>query len=95
MAVIMVLTARSTGDVEPFATLAGALARRGHAVTLAADAEFERPTPGEKVDFEAIRADFHPRLPTPERKRPSVRRDVFPVIQGMLEDCWIAARSVR
>ncbi len=91
----MVLTAGSTGDVEPFAALAGALARRGHAVTLVADAEFERLTPGEKVDFEAIRADFHSLLPTPERKRPSIRGDVLPVIQGMLEDCWIAARAVR
>lgn len=95
MAVIMVLTAGSTGDVEPFAALAGALAGRGHTVTLVADAGFERLTPGEKVDFEAIRADFHSLLPTPERKRPSVRGDVHPVIQGMLEDSWMAARAVR
>ena len=46
MAAIMVLTAGSTGDVEPFAVLAGVLARRGHAVTLAADAKFEPLAPG-------------------------------------------------
>jgi UDP:flavonoid glycosyltransferase YjiC (YdhE family) len=38
MAAVMVLAAGSTGDVEPFAALAGRLAGRGHDVTLAADA---------------------------------------------------------
>ena len=42
MAAIMVLTAGSTGDVEPFAVLAGVLASRGHTVTLAADAGLSR-----------------------------------------------------
>ena len=36
MARIMVLTAGSTGDVEPFAALAARLATRAHEVTLAA-----------------------------------------------------------
>jgi sterol 3beta-glucosyltransferase len=68
MAVIMVLTAGSTGDVEPFAALAGRLAGRGHKVTLAADAGFEPLAPGGRVEFAPIRADFHSLLPTPERK---------------------------
>src|SRR5690349_24368434 len=45
MAAIMVLTAGSTGDIEPFAAQAGRLVGRGHAVTLAADAGFERLAP--------------------------------------------------
>jgi sterol 3beta-glucosyltransferase len=93
MAAIMVLTAGSTGDVEPFAALAGVLARRGHTVTLAADARFETVAPGDGVEFAPIRADFHSLLPTPERKRPSLRGEVFPVIRGMLEDSWKVARS--
>jgi sterol 3beta-glucosyltransferase len=93
MAAIMVLTAGSTGDVEPFAVLAGVLARRGHSVTLAADAGFEPQAPGGQVEFAPIRADFHSLLPTPERKRPSLRAEVFPVIQGMLEDSWLVAQS--
>ena len=93
MATIMVLTAGSTGDVEPFAVLAGVLAKRGHTVTLAADARFERLAPGGRVEFAPIRADFHSLLPTPERKRPSLRGEVFPVIRGMLEDSWMVARS--
>lgn len=93
MAAIMVLTAGSTGDVEPFAVLAGVLASRGHKVTLAADAGFEPLAPGGGVEFAPIRADFHSLLPTPERKRPSFRGEVFPVIGGMLEDSWMVARS--
>jgi sterol 3beta-glucosyltransferase len=93
MAAIMVLTAGSTGDVEPFAALAGRLAGRGHKVTLAADAGFEPLAPGGRVEFAPIRADFHSLLPTPERKRPSLRDEVFPVIRGMLEDSWRVAQS--
>jgi sterol 3beta-glucosyltransferase len=93
MAAIMVLTAGSTGDVEPFAALAGRLAARGHEVTLAADAGFEQLAPGGRVEFAPIRADFHSLLPTPERKRPSLRGEVFPVIRGMLEDSWMVAQS--
>jgi sterol 3beta-glucosyltransferase len=95
MTAIMVLTAGSTGDVEPFAALAERLGSRGHAVTLAADAGFERLTPGGPVEFAPIRADFQSLLPTPEHKRPSLRDEVFPVIQGMLEDSWTVARSTQ
>jgi sterol 3beta-glucosyltransferase len=93
MARIAVLTAGSTGDVEPFAALAARLARRGHRVTFAADAGFERLAPNDGVEFAPIRADFQSLLPTPEGKRPSVRDDVFPVMRGMLEDSWTVART--
>jgi sterol 3beta-glucosyltransferase len=95
MAAIMVLTAGSTGDVEPFIALAELLGKRGHTVTLTADAGFERLAPGDPVDFRPIRADFQSLLPTPERKRPSLRGEVFPVIQGMLEDSWTVANSIQ
>jgi sterol 3beta-glucosyltransferase len=89
----MVLTAGSTGDIEPFAALAARLATRGHGVTLAADSGFESLAPGEGVEFAPISADFQSLVPTPERKRPSIRRDVFPVIRGMLEDSWRVAQA--
>jgi sterol 3beta-glucosyltransferase len=95
MAAIMVLTAGSTGDVEPFAALAGRLGERGHSVTLAADDGFEPLAPGGGVEFAPIRADFQSLLPTPERKKPSLRDDVFPVIRGMLEDSWKVAESTK
>jgi sterol 3beta-glucosyltransferase len=95
MVAIMVLTAGSTGDVEPFAVLASVLAKRGHTVTLAADTAFEPLALGNRVEFAPIRADFHSLLPTPERKRPPFRGEVFPVIRGMLEDSWTVARSRR
>lgn len=95
MARIMVLTAGSTGDVEPFAALAARLATRSHEVTLAADASFERLGPGRGVEFAPIRADFQSLLPRPGGKRPSMRGDVFPVIRGMLEDSWSVARPRR
>jgi sterol 3beta-glucosyltransferase len=95
MAAIMVLTAGSTGDVEPFVALAELLGKRGHTVTLAADAGFERLAPGAPVEFRPIRADFQSLLPTPGRKRPSLRGEVFPVIQGMLEDSWTVAKSTQ
>jgi sterol 3beta-glucosyltransferase len=93
MAAVMVLAAGSTGDVEPFAALAGRLAGRGHDVTLAADAGFERLAPGGRVEFAPIRADFRSLLPAPGRKRPSLREEVFPVIRGMLGDSWRVAQS--
>jgi sterol 3beta-glucosyltransferase len=65
MARIVVLTAGSTGDVEPFAALAARLAGRGHRVTLAADAAFERLAPGNGAEFAPIRADFQSLVPTP------------------------------
>ena len=93
MAAVMVLAAGSTGDVEPFAALAGRLAGRGHDVTLAADAGFERLAPGGRVGFAPIRADFRSLVPAPGRKRPSLREEVFPVIRGMPGDSWTVARS--
>jgi sterol 3beta-glucosyltransferase len=93
MAEILVLTAGSTGDVEPFAALAVRLAGRGHRVTFAADAGFEPLAPSDGVEFAPIRADFQSLLPTPEGKQPSLRGDVFPVIRGMLEDSWAVTKA--
>src|SRR5512133_101773 len=95
MAAIMVLTAGSTGDLEPFAALAERLGERGHAVTLTADTGFERIAPGGPVKFAPIRADFQSLVSTPARKRPSLRGEVFPLIQDMLEDSWTVARSMQ
>jgi sterol 3beta-glucosyltransferase len=69
MAEIVVLTVGSTGDVEPFAALAARLAR-GHRVTFAADAGFERLAPNDGVEFAPIRADFQSLLPTPDPSDP-------------------------
>jgi hypothetical protein len=91
----MVLTAGSTGDVEPFAALAARLAGRGHEVTLAADAGFARLAAGDSVEFAPIRADFQSLLPTPERKRPSRRNDVFRVIRDKHEDRWTVGQAAR
>ena len=91
MAAIMVLTAGSTGDVEPFVALAELLGKRGHTVTLTADAGFERLAPGAPVEFRPIRADFQSLVPTPERKRPSLRGEVFPLMRSMLQDSWTVA----
>ena len=94
MAEIMVLTAGSTGDVEPFAALAARLASRGHAVTFATDARFSKVAPdSDGVEFAPIRADFRSLQPTPDRQKPSLRQNVFPVIRGMLEDSWAVAKA--
>jgi len=95
MADVMLLAAGSTGDVEPFAALAARLAGRGHAVTLAAYAGFERLAPGAEVEFAPIRADFQSLLPTAGGGRPSLRNDVFPVMRGMIEDSWTVAKTGR
>ncbi len=95
MAKIIVLTAGSTGDVEPFAALAAHLAERGHDVTFAADAAFARFAAANDVEFAPIRADFRSLVPKTERGRPSLRDDVFPLIRGMLEDSWAVANATR
>ncbi len=89
------LSAGSTGDVEPFAALAARLGTRGHEVVLAADAGFERLAPGGAVRFAPIRADFQSLVPTAGGKRPSLRGAVFPVIRGMLADSWRVAQADR
>jgi sterol 3beta-glucosyltransferase len=91
----MVLSAGSTGDVEPFAALASRLATRGHEVVLAADAGFEHLAPGGAVRFAPIRADFQSLVPAPGGKRPSLRGAVFPVMRGMLADSWRVAQAER
>jgi sterol 3beta-glucosyltransferase len=95
VAKILVQAAGSTGDVQPFAALAARLAERGHGVALAADPSFEHLAPGGGVDFTPIRADFQALMPTPERKRPSYRGEVLPLMQGMLEDSWTVAEARR
>ena len=91
----MVLTAGSTGDVEPFAALAAHLAERGHDVTLTADAAFAQLGATNEVEFAPIHADFRALMPKSEGGRPSLRDDVFPVIRGMLEDSWAVAKMTR
>ena len=95
MARIMVLSVGSTGDVEPFAALAAGLTGRGHEVTLAADAAFQGLASSGRVAFAPIRADFRSLLPTSEGRRPSLRRQVMPLMKGMIEDSWRVARTVR
>ena len=95
MAKILVLTAGSTGDVAPFAELAGRLGDRGHEVVLAADAAFGHLAPNGPVRFEPIRADFQSLVPTPEGKKPSLRGDVFPVIRNLLADSSRVAQAER
>ncbi len=89
------LSAGSTGDIEPFVALSARLAERGHEVTLGADAGFENLAPGKGVKFAPIRADFQSLVPTPDGKQPSLRDDVFPVMRGMLEDTWGLAEATR
>ena len=91
----MVLTAGSTGDVEPFVGLAARLAARDHEVVLAADSAFEQLAPGGGVRYAPVRADFRSLLPTREGKKPSLRGKVFPVIRDMLEDSWRVAQAER
>jgi sterol 3beta-glucosyltransferase len=95
MARIMVLSVGSTGDVQPFAALSAGLTARGHEVTFAADAAFGRLAPSGGVTYAPIRADFHSLLPTSEGRRPSIRHQVLPLMEGMLEDSWKVARKVR
>src|ERR1044072_7945345 len=95
MARIMVLSVGSTGDVEPFAALAAGLTGRGHEVTLAADAAVQGLALSGRVAFAPIRADFRSLLPTSEGRRPSLRRQVLPLMKGMIEDSWRVARTVR
>ena len=80
----MVLMPGSTGDIESFVELAARPAGRGHEVTIAADGGFDRHAPG-GVGFAPIRAEFHIRLPTPERKRLSLPGDVFPVMRSLVD----------
>jgi UDP:flavonoid glycosyltransferase YjiC (YdhE family) len=47
---IIVLSAGSTGDVEPFVALSVRLAERDHEVTLAADSGFERLAPDTRAE---------------------------------------------
>ena len=51
--------------------------------------------PGPEPHPDPFGADFRSLLPTPDRRKPSLRHEVFPVIRGMLEDSLTVAKAHR
>ena len=97
---VVVLTAGSRGDTEPFVALARGLQRAGCAVTLAAPTHAAALAARDGVPFAPIRADYQnllasdegrAMLANPLRAARAWREVVVPLVRATLDDAWAAA----
>jgi UDP:flavonoid glycosyltransferase YjiC (YdhE family) len=103
---VAIQTLGSRGDVQPYLALARELARRGHAVQLAAPAQFEALVAGQHIPFMPLPGEFLALLDTPDGKAAvaggrgfgaglRLLRQVRPLMRGLLEAEWAAVRDFR
>jgi sterol 3beta-glucosyltransferase len=97
---VLILTAGSRGDVQPFVALARALQRAGDRPVLAAPARFGSlareagvPSVGLRIDFEALSADPDSTSRNPRVAVRTLRDVVLPMMREMLDDLAGAAEA--
>jgi sterol 3beta-glucosyltransferase len=99
---VCILTVGTRGDVQPFLALALKLQERGHAVTLAAPANFRDFVESHGVRFAPLRADYLELAQNPDTQRmvagnPMAMFKMMGQLQAMtsrmLEDCTAAAQG--
>lgn len=96
---VLILTAGSRGDVQPYIALGAGLRAAGHSVTLATLPAFEALARDHGLAFAPLRAELLELLQTPQGKEAlagrggslALLRQVTPMLQRMLDDAWAAA----
>lgn len=96
---ILILTAGTRGDVQPYVALGAALQVAGHRVTLATSATFAEFVSERGLAFAPLGGEFLELLETPAGKAAIIGkgnplkllRQVQPMLRGMLNDAWNAA----
>ncbi|NEP45138.1 MAG: glycosyltransferase family 1 protein, partial [Okeania sp. SIO2H7] len=103
---IALLTLGSRGDVQPYAALGHALAKRGHDVTLSTTKPFENLVKSYNINFKSIDADYQKILQSDEGKRLlkanpfAIQRNldkwIYPLVEHSLSEFYeLALRSDR
>ncbi|MDJ1498658.1 glycosyltransferase [Cytophagaceae bacterium DM2B3-1] len=99
---IALLTLGTRGDVQPYAILGQALARKGHKVTLATAGNFESLVKSYQIDFCPVKADFQALLDSEEGKkmmknpllaRRNFDKVIYPMVQNSLSVFYTLAQQ--
>ncbi|MDX2138891.1 MAG: glycosyltransferase [Chloroflexota bacterium] len=100
---IVILTAGSRGDTQPYIALSQRLQQEGYRVTLGAPANFEQFVSSYGISFAPLRADYYQLMDSPEgrdlksgnpiRVMRQMQSVIFPLMRRLLDDCWQAAQG--
>jgi len=100
---IVILTAGTRGDVQPYLALAKRLQAAGYDVRLGAPSNFESFAATHGIEFTPLRADYYQLMDSPEgqalksgnpiRVMQNMRSTVFPMMRKLLDDTWQAAQD--
>ncbi|HIK15052.1 MAG TPA: glycosyltransferase family 1 protein [Leptolyngbyaceae cyanobacterium M33_DOE_097] len=96
---ILILTAGSQGDVQPYVALGQGLKREGFEVLLATDPSFTSLVTGHALDFASVRAPFAQLVQTDTGKaalagKKSINlKQIMPMLRQMMDDAWEIARQ--
>ncbi|KAF3890790.1 glycosyltransferase family 1 protein [Tolypothrix bouteillei VB521301] len=99
---VLILTAGSRGDVQPYIALGCGLQQAGFEVMLATDESFASLAISHKLNFAPIHADFVNLIQTDEgksaiagKKSASLMRKVMPMLRQMIDDAWDSAQQYQ
>lgn len=98
---ILILTAGSQGDVQPYVALGIGLKEAGFEVTLATDAGFSSFVISHALDFAALRAPFTQLIDTDAGKAALAGKKSFslkqikPMLYQMMDDAWDIAQQCK
>jgi sterol 3beta-glucosyltransferase len=98
---ILVLTAGSQGDVQPYVALGVGLKQAGFEVTLATDSSFSSFVNSHALDFAPIRAPFAQLAQTDagkaalSGKKAFSLKQIIPILQQMMDDAWETAQQFQ
>jgi sterol 3beta-glucosyltransferase len=96
---ILILTAGSQGDVQPYVALGKGLKQAGFEVLLATDPSFASLVTGHTLDFAPLHAPFAQLVQTKTGKaalagKKSIRlKQIMPMLRQMMDDAWEIAQQ--
>lgn len=98
---ILILTAGSRGDVQPYVALGVGLTQAGFDVTLATDTNFADLVNRHGLTFAPLRAPFAQLAQTEagkaalSGKKSFQLRQIMPLLRQMMDDAWAVARALQ
>ncbi|MGB3574422.1 MAG: glycosyltransferase [Phormidesmis sp.] len=98
---ILILTAGSRGDVQPYVALGKGLQRDGFEVTIGTDSAFSTLVTSHGVKFAPLRAPFAQMVHTDAGKAALAGKKSFdlkhikPILRQMMDDAWAIAQQVN
>ncbi|MGB3789307.1 MAG: glycosyltransferase [Phormidesmis sp.] len=98
---ILILTAGSRGDVQPYVALAKGLQREGFAVTIGTDSAFSTLAIDHGISFAPVRTPFVQMARTAAGKAALTGKKSFdlkqikPLLRQMMDDAWAIAQQVK